>query len=219
VKFANVIKSIEAIDGMSSFSGKTAQDAKRYFNELHVTVLAAFQGLFAELEANVRQHIKTFESEVDDSENAIITSHHLEAVREDIEEVFGKLKNEDETIHDIISGVSDLTSAKSPDFSDVNEWKKKAVKEIKELEADINSFTSTGNVTDVQAIIQQIETVINRASGNTGETKFKDFKGASSIEALEKLVTYNKDNEIHNILNAISKMDGNERIKVGMLAA
>src|SRR5690625_6970207 len=82
-QFEKVIKSIETIQGMASFSGKAAKDAKRYFNELHVTVLTAFQGLFAELEANVRQHIKTFESEVDDSENAIITSNHLEAVRED----------------------------------------------------------------------------------------------------------------------------------------
>ena len=218
-QLANVIKSIEAIDGMSSFSGKTAQDAKRYFNELHVTVLAAFQGLFAELEANVRQHIKTFESEVDDSENAIITSHHLEAVREDIEEVFGKLKNEDETIHDIISGVSDLTSAKSPDFLEVNEWRKKSVKETKELEEDISSFINTGNKTDAQAVMWQIETVMSQASRSTEETRFKDFKGASGIDALGKLATYNKNNEMHIILNIFSKMDESERVKAGILAA
>ena len=48
-----VIKSIETIQGMSSFSGKAAKDAKRYFQALHVTVLTAFQGLFEDLEANI----------------------------------------------------------------------------------------------------------------------------------------------------------------------
>src|SRR5699024_11134406 len=188
-----VIKSIETIQGMSSFSGKAAKDAKRYFHALHVTVLTAFQGLFEDLEANVKQHIKTFESEVDDSETAIITSHYVQEVREDIEETFEKLTSEDETIHDIISEVSDLTSATSPDFSDVNEWKKKAVKETKELEADIHSFTSTGNETDVQAIMQQIETVMNKAKGSTGEARFEGFEGVSSIEALRKLTDYNEE--------------------------
>src|SRR5690625_435435 len=218
-QLANVIKSIEAIDGMSSFSGKTAQDAKRYFNELHVTVLTAFQGLFEDLEGNLRQHISTFESEVDDSESAIITSHYVQEVREDIEEVFEKLTNEDETIHDIILGVSDLTSAKLPDFSDVNEWKKKAVKETKELEEDISGFTNTGNETDVQAIMQQIERVTNQVNSSAGKTRFEGFKGISGIDALGRLIKYNEKNEMHILLNAISKMDEKERIKVGMLAA
>ncbi|MEI3609762.1 T7SS effector LXG polymorphic toxin [Pseudogracilibacillus sp. SO10305] len=190
-----VIKSIDTIQGMSSFSGKAAKDAKRYFHALHVTVLTAFQGLFEDLEANVKQHIKTFESEVDDSETAIITSHYVQEVREDIEKTFEKLTSEDETIHDIISEVSDLTSATSPDFSDVNEWKKKAVKETKELEADIHSFTSTGNETDVQAIMQQIETVMNKAKGSTGKASFEGFEGVSSIEALRKLTDYNEEKE------------------------
>ncbi|MEJ8778594.1 T7SS effector LXG polymorphic toxin [Pseudogracilibacillus sp. ICA-222130] len=190
-----VIKSIDTIQGMDSFSGKAAKDAKRYFHELHVTVLTAFQGLFEDLEENLRQHISTFESEVDDSESAIVTSHYLEEVREDIEETFEKLTSEDETIHDIISEVSDLTSATSPDFSDVNEWKKKAVKETKELEADIHSFTSTGNETDVQAIMQQIETVMNKAKGSTGKASFEGFEGISSIDALRKLTDYNEEKE------------------------
>src|SRR5699024_7928872 len=190
-----VIKSIDTIQGMSSFSGKAAKDAKRYFHELHVTVLIAFQGLFKDLEVNLRQHISTFESEVDDSESAIVTSHYLKEVREDIEETFEKLTSEDETIHDIISEVSDLTSATSPDFSDVNEWQKKAVKATKELEEDMSSFTSSGNETDVQAIMQQIERVMNKAKGSTGEAKFEGFEGVSSIKALRKLTDYNEEKE------------------------
>lgn len=218
-QLAKVIKSVETIDGMTSFSGKTAKDAKRYFNELHVTVLTAFQGLFEDLEANVKQHIKTFESNVDESENTIITSHYLQEVREDIEEVFKKLTNEDEKIYDIITEVSDISSAKSPDFSDVNEWSKKATKATKELEEDISSFTSTGNETDVQEIMQRIETVMNQANSSVGKTRFEGFKGISSIDALGELTDYNEKNEINIILNIFSKMGENERINAEMLAA
>jgi|GEM_PF-4419808 len=35
--------------------------------------------------------------------------------------------------------------------------------------------------------------------------RFKDFKDASRIDALEKLATYNKHNEIHILLNVFSK--------------
>lgn len=218
-QLSKVIKSIETIQGMASFSGKAAKDAKRYFNELHVTVLTAFQGLFEDLEANVQQHINTFEAEVDDSETAIITSHYLQEVREDIEGFFEKLTSEDDTIHDIISEVSDITSAKSPDFSDVNEWQKKAVKAMKELEEDISSFTNTGNETDVQKIMNQIETVMSKAKGNTGEACFEHFEGISSIDALGKLSTYNETNDIKVIQAMIPKMSKSERIKTEILAA
>lgn len=58
------------------------------------------------------------------------------------------------------------------------------VKERKEEEEAINSFTNTGNKTDVQAIMRQIEAVMNQASRSTGETGCKDFKGVSGIDAL-----------------------------------
>src|SRR5699024_12134054 len=60
-----------------------------------------------------------------------------------------------------------------------------------ELEADIHSFTSTGNETDVQAIMQQIETVMNKAKGSTGEARFEGFEGVSSIKADRKSTRLN----------------------------
>src|SRR5690625_6590736 len=41
-----VKEGIEAVNGMSSFSGKTAKEAKQYFGELHITILESFRGLF-----------------------------------------------------------------------------------------------------------------------------------------------------------------------------
>lgn len=62
--------------------------------------------------------IKTFKSEVGDSESTNITSYYLQEMRDVIETVFEKITIEDETIHDI-------TFAKSATFSCVNDWNKK----------------------------------------------------------------------------------------------
>src|SRR5699024_377292 len=115
---------------MSSFSGKAAKEAKQYFGELHLKILESFRGLFDDLEANLQQHIDTFGSEVDSSDSAIIKSSYLQEVKEDINEVFEDLEKQDEIIHDTIKEGSDISSATSPSFSDVDEWKKKQKKNI-----------------------------------------------------------------------------------------
>lgn len=43
-----VEKSIDRLNVMSSFSGKTAKEAKDYFNNLYQTVLKSFEHLFTE---------------------------------------------------------------------------------------------------------------------------------------------------------------------------
>src|SRR5699024_8163879 len=139
------------------------------------------------------QHLQTFESEVDSSDTAVIESDYLQDVREDINEVYEELENEDESIHETIEDVSDITSATSPDFSDVNEWKKKSVEKIKELDEDLASFTSTGDETDVKEIMNKIETVMNNAKTSEGKARFADFKGASDNSDLKKLQDYNED--------------------------
>ncbi|GGK05356.1 hypothetical protein GCM10007063_29720 [Lentibacillus kapialis] len=123
-----VKKSIETINGMRSFSGEAAKEAKQYFGELHVTLLESFQGLFDDLEENLQQHIKTFGSKVDGSDSAIIKSDYLQDVKEDINDVFEDLTKQDEIIHDTIAKVSDISSATPPSFSDVDERKKKTIK-------------------------------------------------------------------------------------------
>lgn len=87
-----VKENIEAINDMSSFSGKAAKEAKQYFSELHLTLLESFKGLFDDTEVNLQQHIEAFQSEVDSSDSAVIRSTYLEEVKEDINEVFEDLE-------------------------------------------------------------------------------------------------------------------------------
>lgn len=188
-----VKKSIESINGMSSFSGKAAKEAKQYFGELHVTILESFQGLFNDLEENLKQHIKTFGSEVDVSDTATIRSNYLQEVKADINEVFEDLTKQDEIIHDTITKVSDISSATPPTFSDVDEWEKKAVREINELDGDLSAFTSAGNEMNVKAIMNRIETAMENATTSEGKARFTNFEGVSLGSELAKLQDYNED--------------------------
>src|SRR5699024_7041519 len=83
-----VKESIESINDMSSFSGKTATEAKKYFEEMHLTIIESFRGLFGDLEGNLNKHIQDFQTDVDASEKAKIESNYLQDVQEDIKEVF-----------------------------------------------------------------------------------------------------------------------------------
>src|SRR5690625_3633255 len=178
---------------MSSFSGKAAKEAKQYFGELHLTILESFRGLFDDLEGNLQQHIDTFGSDVDGSDSAIIKSNYLQEVKEDINEVFEDLEKQDEIIHDTIKEVSDTSSATPPSFSDVDEWKKKAIKKLTELDEDLSSFTSVGDETDVKEFMHQIETVMSNAKTSEGKARFADFEGSSQGSELAKLQGYNAD--------------------------
>ncbi|MBP1971413.1 uncharacterized protein YukE [Virgibacillus natechei] len=187
-----VQESIEAINGMSSFSGKAAKEAKNYFGEMHITILESFKGLFDDLEANLEQHMEAFRSEVDVSESAVIKSTYLQDVQEDINEVFEDLEKQDEIIHDTIQEVSDISSATPPSFSDVNEYKNKTIKKLKEVDEDLASFNNKGDETDVKAIMNQIETAMTNAKSSEGKARFADFEGASQGSVLAELRGYNE---------------------------
>src|SRR5699024_5314535 len=65
-------ENIDQINAMASFSGKTAKQAKSYFNDLHKTVLESFSGLLTDLDNDLKKHMESFQLSVDRSESAII---------------------------------------------------------------------------------------------------------------------------------------------------
>ncbi|MFD1068250.1 T7SS effector LXG polymorphic toxin [Oceanobacillus locisalsi] len=201
-----VKESIEAINSMSSFSGKAAKEAKQYFSELHLTILESFRGLFDDLEANLEEHLEAFRSGVDVSETAVIRSNYLQDVQEDVNELYEDLVKQDEIIHDTIQEVSDISSATPPSFSDVSDYKTKVIKKLKEVDEDLTSFTSTGDETDVQAIMSQIEAVMSNAQTSKGKARFADFEGASQGSDLGKLQAYSHEKKEERS-TAVSRMD------------
>src|SRR5699024_12736833 len=136
-------------------------------------------GIFKDMEENLQQHIKTIDSMLDSSYSTIIRSDYLQDVKEEINEIFETLQKQDEIISETIEDVSDISSATFPSFSEVDEWKKNAVKKINELDEDLDSFTGEDDEVDVQKVMQQIETVMKNAKASEGKARFTDFEGAS----------------------------------------
>lgn len=207
----SVKEKIEQVEGMDSFSGKAAQESKRYFNDFHLTILESFRGLFDDLENNLQEHIQTFETNVDESDSAVISNDYLQDVKEDINELFEKLEKQDESIHDTIKEVSDISSATSPFFSDVNKWKEKSTKKLKELDEDLDSFTNENNEADVKAIINYIESAMNKAETSEGKARFVDFEGVSGNSELMKLKDFNEDKKIEEE-EKIEKLDDSSKV-------
>lgn len=85
----------------------------------------------------------------------------------------------------------------------MQEWKKKSVKKIQEVDEDLDAFTSKGNEVDVREIMHQIEAVMSKATTSKGKARFTDFKGASNNSELAKLIEYNdkKRSENYNTLH------------------
>src|SRR5699024_11290607 len=92
---------------MDSFSGEAATSAKEYFGDMHLTLLESFKGLFEDLEGNLQQHVKAFETKVDGSDSAVIRSTYLQDAQEEINELLEDLQKQDEIIHDTIAEVSE----------------------------------------------------------------------------------------------------------------
>ncbi len=187
-----VKNNIETVNGMKSFSGKAADAAKGYFTDVHLTLLESFGNLFEDLQTNVDQHMKTFRFKVDGNDNAIIRSNYLKEIKKEMQDVYEKLVDEEENIHETIQEVTDISSATSPSFSDVKEWKDNSIEKIQEVNEDLESFTSTGDEEDVDEIMHQIEVVMDSVQTNNGQARFANFSGISMIKELEQLNAYNQ---------------------------
>lgn len=219
---ADVETSVDSLISLSSFSGEAATSAKNYFQDLHLTVLTVFANLFTDLNDSLKQHIDSFQAEVDASESALIKTDYLLDKEADVEEDFDDLLAEWENVRDIINSVSDISSTTPPTFYDVNVAKNDVVNTLTELEEDLETFTSKGKeeLTDIESLLENIERTINDAGAVSGNERFFNYTGASMTLGLPVLQAYNdgKQAEAHEEMMmkaehakdaAIQDMDGN----------
>jgi len=177
---------------MESFSGKAAKEAKGYFNDLHKTILESFNGLFTDLDNNLKKHLDEFGSSVDSSDSAIIQSDYLKDTEEDVSDDYEELSEKHDTVNEIIDSVADISSATAPSFSKVTSNAEEAVKVITDLEEKLDSFTSTGDASQTKDLLHQIEVTMKNAKTNDGTARFMDYKGDSKNVGLAKLKDYNQ---------------------------
>ncbi|MFV8828648.1 T7SS effector LXG polymorphic toxin [Alkalihalobacterium sp. APHAB7] len=203
VSLLKVEQNIEEMCNMSSFSGKTADQAKLYFSDLHLTVLTTFNGLLTDLYNNLNQHIESFQAKVDESSKTIIKSDYVRDAMEDVIERYEALEVQQETVNNTIRSVSDISSATTPSFSFVRNDNDTAVNAAENLLDDLNSFTSIGrsSTSQIESLLQEIKTTLNHAGAVSGSARFTDYKGASATSGLAMLKEYNKKIDHYSIKN------------------
>lgn len=197
---------VNEIISMESFSGKAATKSKNYFSELHVTVLKSMNELFNNLDSQLKQHLESFQSNVDNSVKAIIDMNYLRDIEMDINEEYGKLENENDYVRNTINSVSDISSVVAPVFTNVINDKIESVETIIDLEEKLSSFTESNkdSSSETNSLIQNIEATISRASKNTGEARFSDYQSGSSdagLTVLKEIINSKNQEQIDSLNN------------------
>ncbi|WP_052360605.1 T7SS effector LXG polymorphic toxin [Oceanobacillus manasiensis] len=193
---SQIKQDIEELMSMNSFTGKTADQAKMYFSHLHITVLEAFDGLFHDLDQNLKKHIESFRSQVDESKESIVTSNYLMDIDGDIQDAFEKLNEVKNEVTSIINNVSDISSATNPSFHSVSMDKEKMGSSITDLEDNLNSFTATGKqqTSGAEEVLHHIKITLDNAGAVKGSARFTDYQGNNTAIGLTELKSYNQTN-------------------------
>ncbi|MFS0752067.1 T7SS effector LXG polymorphic toxin [Oceanobacillus sp. 1P07AA] len=191
----SISESFDRLNSLESFSGKTATNAKNYFNDLHKTILITFEHLFTDLDDSLRKHLELFKSRVDTSESAIIVSDYVKDLELDIKEDWEKLNLEQDTVRETIKSVSDITSAIHPNYYPPEADKDDVINIITNLEEELNSFTSVGKeeISSIEDLLNQVATAIENAGTVEGEGRFTDYIGSSTTVGLSYLKDYNAE--------------------------
>ncbi|MFB1051943.1 T7SS effector LXG polymorphic toxin [Paraliobacillus sp. JSM ZJ581] len=76
-QFLDVKSAIKQINRMDSFKGSAANRAKGSLHNFHMQLLQHFENLMIDLLDNIDNHIGTFLSQIDSSDQAIIQGNYL----------------------------------------------------------------------------------------------------------------------------------------------
>ncbi len=132
-------------------------------------MLGNFENLLIDLIDNVDNHINTFLSEVDSSEDTILKSNYLDEQDEIIQDDFMNLVNLSSEVKQTINGVSDITSATPPSLSNIVDDKASTARTIIDVNNDLSSFVSTGRnrINSIDDLLSQIRTLLNKAASQS----------------------------------------------------
>ncbi|GLO68314.1 MULTISPECIES: T7SS effector LXG polymorphic toxin [Oceanobacillus] len=184
----DIKQAIYKILSMDSFSGKTANNAKKYFSEIHLTLLDSFSKLFMKMNTDLEKHLTEFQSNVDSSPATRINSDYLLDTKEDVETTYEKLEKEYQSINDTINSVLDISSVTKPDFSPITTDKGEVTKSLSNLNKKLETYTITNEVdSDIKELLHHIKITIDRAGTTKGEQRFTNYVNTLDIYGLPVL--------------------------------
>lgn len=180
-----VSSGIDDMINMDEFSSAAADSAKGYFENVHITIVLAFQQLIIEIDKNLKENIKTFHSNVDASEKAKVDKHYFEEVNEDVETSFESLLEVNEEISKTIDDVADIASVTKPKISQSQSYKEDSVELIEELIENLETYTMTNNER-VNEMIHHVKTLMKNIQTYKGEERFKKVNKSELINPIRK---------------------------------
>src|SRR5690625_691365 len=184
----NMVSSgIDDMMNLDEFSGAAADSAKEYFDNVHKTIVLAFQQLMIEIDTNLENHINTFHSDIDTSTKAKVDKHYLEEVKEDIETPFESLVETNEKVISTIDDVEDIVSVTKPKISSPQSDKNSIVELTEELIASLETYTTISN-DRVKEMIYHVKALMKDIQSYKGEERFKNVNKGELIDPIRKIM-------------------------------
>lgn len=186
---------IMKIDSMNTFTGHAAKSAKGYLNDLHVTLLDSFDVLHTVMKDNLKDHIDTFKSSVDTSDEAIVQTEYLNQTKVWVEIDHKNIVNSAESVKKSLDDISDIVYIRRPSLEDAISDYDDMMETIEKLDENLNTFTTKGKKDDSleKDLLDNIKVVLNKANASKGAARFKEYKHGkegSAVAALRQTVGY-----------------------------
>lgn len=183
-----VQSAIELFHGMDSFQGKAAIAAKDYLQNVHETLIAAFEELFIMLNEQLHSHIETFHTQVDASREAVISSDYLRDHHRSMTNHYREIEAIASDVKGTLRKVADISSVTPPSIAEAEEGFVQATRDIEQLEEKLTMYTSygSGDTTNAQRMLDEIEALIAKVNETSAEARFSEL-GRSAHPAVMAL--------------------------------
>lgn len=182
---------IDQLSSMESFQGETANSAKEYFSYGHQTIIASFQHLFINIHENLKNHIDTFQTNVDKSESTRIFSHYLEDLEQNIDENFTSLEEVSNNVNRTLIEVSDLIPMSNPDFNHVRYAHSEIHKIIENLRMNLDTFSKQVKNEGIEEMLNQLSNLMKELQTYKGQDRF-DNLNKRTIAILQEILFEDK---------------------------
>ncbi|PXW90142.1 WXG superfamily protein probably secreted by type VII secretion system [Pseudogracilibacillus auburnensis] len=182
-----ISKHINKFAAMESFTGDSATSVKNYLANVHQIIIASFQQLFIHLHESLERNMDHFQSNVDASESARISSWYLEGLKREFETIFTFLRGHAEESSNIIDSVSPLVYITNPSFSATDMSKETLHQTIHYLNINLDVFANQHIDPQTKELLHHINLLMNELKSRTGEARFVHTRTTSIISLKEML--------------------------------
>lgn len=208
-KTSQLSSSMSKLIGTEGFEGKAATSVKNYTNSFHIKNIQKIKDINTKYKEDIQKSINKFESEVDNSQSAILDEDRIQEYKKEIGNSLKVIIRASNEANKAISKVNDLTTAKSIKTdkltNDMSLFNKQISNTLERLNAFDKSSNDSQNTDDkIQEIVQLSSYVkglsSNRARINATSASINKYKTENNISDVI-LATSNTINSVNNVMS------------------